>query len=195
LFAVIFSEDVFRIVLGERWLQAAPIFAWLGACSLTQVATSSTGWLYLSQGRGKEFFNIGLFNSITTVISFIVGLPWGALGVAISYCLSDYVIRLPLTWWVTCRKGPVSVADIVSLAMPHLFACAAAAGALLLARWKMHQLSGSELAALLAASYGVYLVAILPWSAKRKTIQAGLASGFSMLNWVRPSRASGSDPD
>src|SRR4029077_8814318 len=41
---------------------------------------NSTGWLFITQDRTREMRDLLVF-----MISFVVGLLWGALGVAISY--------------------------------------------------------------------------------------------------------------
>ena len=82
-----------------------PIFQWLGVCGLHQVITSTTGWLFLSQVRGGDFFKLGLFNAVATVISFVIGLPWGPLGVAISYTICNYLVLVLATCGVQAGAG------------------------------------------------------------------------------------------
>ena len=130
LFATLYAEDVFRILLGDRWLASAPIFAWLGLAGLHQVMTSTIGWLYISQGRGGGFFRIGVFGAVTTVAAFVAGLPWGPIGVAAAYTISDYLVRLPVIWAAAGRVGPVGTRDLYSMAMPHAFSTMVAAVAL-----------------------------------------------------------------
>jgi polysaccharide transporter, PST family len=82
LCAVIFAPSFIHILLGPRWDAAAPIFMWLGAVSLHQVVSNTLGWLFVSQGRAKALFVRGAYNCATTVAAFIIGLPYGAVGVA-----------------------------------------------------------------------------------------------------------------
>src|SRR5262245_48537269 len=111
-FAIVFADDLFLILFGPHWVPAAQIFRWLGVAGLLQVMNSPTGWLYLSQGRAGEFFKIGLYSSVATVLSFVAGLPWGAIGVAIAYTITEYLVRLPVAWSVIGRTGPVSTFDL-----------------------------------------------------------------------------------
>src|SRR6202011_2220183 len=101
---IVFADDVFLILLGPHWLTAAPIFRWLGVGGLLQIMSGTFGWIFLSQGRGGDLFKAGLFNSVTTVACFVGGLPWGPLGVAAVYVISDYLVRLPATVWATGRR-------------------------------------------------------------------------------------------
>lgn len=167
LFATLYAEDVFRILLGERWLASAPIFAWLGIAGLHQVMTSTIGWLYISQGRGGGFFRIGLFGAVTTVVSFVAGLPWGPVGVAAAYTISDYIVRLPVIWASAGRLGPVSTRDLYMLAAPHVLSTAAAA-AVLLALKRFVDMPNALTCGLLAGmSYAVYLAFLMLFAEKR----------------------------
>ena len=82
--------------------------------------TSTLGWLFLSQGRGSDFFWIGLFGALTTVASFVIGLPWGPLGVAVAYTITCYIALVPATFWSLGRRGPVSTHDLVTTVIPHV---------------------------------------------------------------------------
>jgi PST family polysaccharide transporter len=167
LFATVYSEDVFRLLLGERWLACAPIFAWLGLAGLHQVMTSTIGWLYISQGRGSGFFRLGLFGAVTTVASFVAGLPWGPVGVAAAYAISDYVVRLPVIWASAGREGPVSMRDLYTMAAPHSVALAAAAAALLALKPEVEQLDVATCGALAVLSYAVYVAVLMLFREKR----------------------------
>ena len=49
----------------------------------------------------------------TTIAAFIVGLPWGATGVAAAYAISGYVLRIPVLAVLMQRTGPVSAYDFL----------------------------------------------------------------------------------
>jgi len=170
VFAVVFSHDVIRILFGSQWLPAASIFQWLGLCSLHQVVTSTSGWLYLSQGRGGDYFKIGLFNAVATVASFVIGLPWSALGVAVAYTVANYVIMLPATWWNVGRHGPVKTCHLVSTAMPHFIASALTIATMLGLRMTIGALNLGWCFALALLSYVVYGLVLLSFPTKRQLI-------------------------
>jgi PST family polysaccharide transporter len=167
LFATVYSEDVFRILLGDRWLGSAPIFAWLGIAGLQQVMTSTVGWLYISQGRGGGFFWIGLFGAVTTVAAFVAGLPWGPVGVAAAYTISDYLIRLPVIWAAAGRVGPVETRDLYSMALPHALSTAVAALALLALKPAIGRADILTCGLLACLSFIVYLAVLMLFPEKR----------------------------
>jgi PST family polysaccharide transporter len=173
VFSIVFAKDMFLILLGPQWTGAVPIFQWLGIAGLSQVLTTTLGWLFISQGRGGDFFKVGLFGSMSTVASFIVGLPWGPLGLAIAYTINNYVVLIPVMWW-TCRRGPVSIQHILGAAMPH--AVSAVASALVMVTiWRVTSLpSFLACAAVVLLSYLIYALVIILFPKKRMILIANL---------------------
>lgn len=167
LFATVYSEDVFRILLGDRWIGSALIFAWLGIAGLQQVMTSTIGWLYISQGRGGGFFQIGVFGAVTTVAAFVAGLPWGPVGVAAAYAITDYLVRLPVIWAATGRAGPITTRDLYAMAMPHALSTAVAAVALLALKPLVDKPNVLMCGWLMGLSYIVYLAFLMLFPEKR----------------------------
>lgn len=119
-------------LLGAKWVGAAVIFQWLGLCALHQPMTQTTGWLIMTQNRPMQYLRSGIFASVTTVASFLIGLPWGATGVAAAYALTD-IVRSPILWWMAGVAGPVSTKRLFALAAPHFLSAAVAAGLIYLA--------------------------------------------------------------
>jgi PST family polysaccharide transporter len=180
VFAIVFADDVFNILMGPVWAGASPIFQWLGVAALHQVMSSTTGWLYLSQGRGAELFSIGTAGSVVTVASFAAGLPWGAVGVAAAYSVVNYVVLVPLIWWAAGRRGPVSTKHLVGVALPHavgIVACGALLFALKRANWGDLSVTGAAAMALLA--YLSYIAAVLPFETSRSALRDALKIRFS----------------
>jgi PST family polysaccharide transporter len=181
VFAIVFAEDVFLILLGPQWMSAVPIFRWLGVAGLHQVMTSTMGWLFLSQGRGGDFFKIGLFGSVTMVASFIIGLPWGPLGVAIAYTIDNYVVLVPATWWSTGRRGPVSTRDLVATAIPHAVATGASAVIMVAISSVAHLPNLLGCVALVTLSYLVYGFVLTVFPQKRSILVENLRMLARML--------------
>jgi hypothetical protein len=111
-------------------------------------------------------FRWGPYASSTAVLSFAIGLRWGAVGVACAYAVGEYVLRLPVLYLTVQRVGPVTAFDLVALQGSLL----AAAGFTVLISDQIlrpHALSGIYLvAATVALSYGLAagFLALLPRS-------------------------------
>ncbi len=112
------SDWIVLVVLGDQWTEASAIIAMLGIAIFVQVVGNSTGWLFITQDRTREMMIWGLISTALAAASFLVGLPWGALGVAAAYSLMDFFIRTPLLLWYVGRRGPVSAGDVYRLWVP-----------------------------------------------------------------------------
>lgn len=112
------ADPLVRVLLGDRWLPIVPIFSWLGVAGILQILNNTIGWIFISQGRTRELFHAGVYNSVTTLLSFIIGVQWGVVGLAAAYALSDWIVRAPVVWWLVGRVGPVRASDMVALQAP-----------------------------------------------------------------------------
>lgn len=96
-----------EVVLGDKWFPAVPliwILAPLGAISSIQ---TTVGQIYLAKGRADWMFWWGIVSGVLRVVSFLIGLPWGVVGVAAAYAI--------MTWTLVSRisrrpPGPFSAA-------------------------------------------------------------------------------------
>jgi PST family polysaccharide transporter len=90
-------------ILGEKWSAAGPIVQVFGAVGLIQAATSQVGSIYLARDATGLMFKWGLAVAPAFIVSVLVGLPFGPLGVAWSYLALNLVLFYPL-WAV---PGPL----------------------------------------------------------------------------------------
>jgi PST family polysaccharide transporter len=122
------ADWVTRILLGPGWEGAALLYTLLGLAGIVQPLTNTTGWLFLTQGRAAEALRWSLTSGALTVLSFVAGLPWGAVGVAAGYGIVSLLLKAPLGIWYVSRHSPVSQADLYgTMRLPGLAALAVAA--------------------------------------------------------------------
>ncbi|MBK8161334.1 MAG: lipopolysaccharide biosynthesis protein [Rhodospirillaceae bacterium] len=115
---LVLPETIVRVALGPNWMAAAPVVAWLGIAMIYQPLAFTTNCLLISQNRSGEMLRNSLINSGLSVLSFIVGLPFGPVGVAASYAVCGLILRTPLTLWLVGRRGSVTTADQYRLLVP-----------------------------------------------------------------------------
>jgi PST family polysaccharide transporter len=99
------GRDIVLFVLGPQWQKTGAIFSALGPAIGMTVISATIGWLHLSQGNPGRWLRWGIFSAVFTVLSLFVGLPFGALGVAIAYSLSFYVLTWPGIWYAAKPMG------------------------------------------------------------------------------------------
>jgi O-antigen/teichoic acid export membrane protein len=119
------SDWVVAIILGPQWSEVGKLLGILGVAALFQPIANTTGWLFVTQGRANDMFKTAIFGGPITMASIVVGLPWGAVGVATSYTVS-HILGIPLLYWYICRKGPVRAGDFYRSIGPFVGAAVAA---------------------------------------------------------------------
>ena len=82
----------------------------------------TTGLLFVTQDRTSELIRVGAIGSAISVIAILIGLPHGPLGVAACFALGSTLVRVPVSFWLAGRKGPVSVRDLYASIAPSLVA-------------------------------------------------------------------------
>ncbi|HSD47812.1 MAG TPA: lipopolysaccharide biosynthesis protein [Pyrinomonadaceae bacterium] len=116
------SDWVVRIVLGTQWSDSASLVVVMGMAALFQPVMSTAGWLLVSQGRVRDMLRWSLINMPISILSIVVGLPWGVPGVAASWALGRILVANPLLFWFVGRKGPVRTQDFYRLLAPFTLA-------------------------------------------------------------------------
>ena len=97
------ATPVTLVLLGPKWAQVGAIFAGFTIAAIQFPLSNAANWLLTSQGRGKDIFRVTSINSVLTLASFIVGLPFGPLGVAIAFSSIGLLVRLPILYYITGR--------------------------------------------------------------------------------------------
>jgi O-antigen/teichoic acid export membrane protein len=108
------------VLLGPKWEQAAAIFAGFTIAALYLPVAMVARWLLTSQGRGRDVLIFNLLVSGVTVAAFVVGLPWGPVGVAVSFSISGLLLRMPIGYYIAGRSGPVRTKELWMVFLRHL---------------------------------------------------------------------------
>lgn len=174
-FMVATSDWLVLVLLGPQWVDAGTIFAWLGVSGLIEPFAFTTIWLFLTQNRTRQQFYWGLISSSLMISSMLVGLPWGPVGVAMSYGIVSLCIRMPILFWYVGREGHVLTRHLYASLWP--FACIVSA--VLLSIYGFRQLVGAinPLAGLIVAGSITALMTLL--------VLVALPTGRTILHEVK----------
>jgi len=121
-FMIVTSDWLVLLLLGPQWKESARIFMLLGVAAFVQPTARTTLWLFSTQQRSRELLRWGVISGTIALASILGGLPWGAVGVAAAYGLTDFCVTTPLLFWFVCRKGPVRAEDIYRTLTPSVLA-------------------------------------------------------------------------
>jgi PST family polysaccharide transporter len=113
LLMLILAPELVELLLGSQWSQVSVIFQLLGLSALCQPITNTSGWLYIATGRTDRMFRWGIFSSSLLVMSFIIGLPYGVMGVALSYSIAKLIQTLPCMYYAT-RNTAITLLDLLN---------------------------------------------------------------------------------
>lgn len=150
-FLFVAADPIIEFALGERWLSVSPIFSILAVAAFIQPAAGFAGSLMLAMGQGGRYVQVGVCTTVVYVASFAIGLPWGPVGVAVSYTLANYLVLWPWMTWAF-RKSPVRFRDFVgACTFPLLMSLTAGLGMVGVSPW----LAGMPVVLELVALVGV----------------------------------------
>ena len=95
MFLWVAAEPVVLLTCGKQWLEMVPVFRVLCITGLMQSVSSAAGLVFNCMGRTDLTFRWGIYSSVMTLLSFIIGLQWGIMGVACAYTLCNIIFL----WW------------------------------------------------------------------------------------------------
>ena len=104
-FLAVSSYPIVYIILGPKWVEVSYIFSLLAIMAFMQPATSSCGLVLISLGQTRRYFYYGLFNAIIMVISFVIGIQWGTVGLIVASTIGYYIFLFPALIY-SLRKTP-----------------------------------------------------------------------------------------
>jgi polysaccharide transporter, PST family len=129
LCAVLFviAEPLVTIILGPGWNEVSVIFRVLAVSSIFGTASNSCGWVFISLGRTRQYFYWSLFGCPLYALSFLIGLPWKAEGVAIGYAICVFALT-PLYFGYAMRQTTIAMSTLSRWMMPVLLVAMLAIG-------------------------------------------------------------------
>jgi PST family polysaccharide transporter len=88
--------DIFvDVAYGKEWSPAVPVIAVLVPIAMLQSVTSMVGGIFQSQGRTDLQLRVGIVVTAFTLVSFVIGLRWGVVGVAAAYGVAQLLLAYP----------------------------------------------------------------------------------------------------
>lgn len=124
----LFAKDLISVLLGPKWIDAAPIFRLLAPTILIFALINPLGWLLYSLGLVGRSLKIALVIAPLVITGYLVGLPYGPKGVAIGYSAAMALWVVPHIIW-SLHGTAISTRDI-ALTLSHPLLSGLVAGTL-----------------------------------------------------------------
>ncbi len=115
----ILADPFIRGILGAKWVGAIPIFEILAPVGAVQSIQTLVGAIYMAKGRTDWMFRWGLLNCAVLIPAFLIGVHFGAIGVAVAYCLAYFIVLAYLGFAIPFRFIELKFLDFASALLPQ----------------------------------------------------------------------------
>jgi PST family polysaccharide transporter len=106
------SDWTTAILFGPQWAAAAPLVACFAVLALYQPSILALGLLYMSQDRPADMLRATIIDALVSIVAIAASIYFGVIAVAATLAAAGLVIRLPIAWVLSTRRGPVRVIDL-----------------------------------------------------------------------------------
>lgn len=121
------GQDLVVLLLGEKWRATGTLLSILALRGPVQVVTSTHSWLHVAAGRPDRWRHWGVLNCGFTIVALLCGLPYGSIGVAVSYAILAYLILVPALLYAGRPLG-IRARDVWLAVGPQIVCALATAG-------------------------------------------------------------------
>jgi O-antigen/teichoic acid export membrane protein len=114
------AQPFVRVFLGPRWAPVAGLLIIFGPLGAAQSIYTTAGLIYNTKGRPDVQLKWGMFAGAIYVLSFIIGLHWGIIGVAGCYAAAWFLLMVP-SFVIPFRLVGLSVARLFATLWPTIW--------------------------------------------------------------------------
>jgi len=93
------GKSIVLLLLGPQWEEAGNIFCVFGVGIGISILYATHLWLHMSLGRTDRLLRWSIFGSVVISIAFLMGLPYGPLGMAAAYTVAMHILIGPCLWY------------------------------------------------------------------------------------------------
>jgi PST family polysaccharide transporter len=90
------SDPIVELVFGQQWMPASKLFKILALSALFQPICSTVGWIFISYNTTKRMAQWSIRSFPILLCAFIIGVQWGATGVAWGYAVATWILVYPI---------------------------------------------------------------------------------------------------
>lgn len=195
LWASMEADRVVPFVLGRDWREAAPMVSYLSLATTLVPFGASAYWLFVSQGRVAAQLRWGFVSGGLTILSIVIGVPWGPVGIARSFACFAILVQGAGVWGAT-RSGPVNLARVFRASYPLCIGAAGSVVAMRAVDSALTSLSGTHatIFASLIVSYGACGVCLLCFPAGVRILRDVWELRLTLLSAPNPQVVQGVIP-
>ena len=114
------ADPLIRAVLGVKWVATIPIFEILSVVGLIQSVQTTVGIIYQAKGRTDWMFRWSIIVLVVTVTAFLIGVHFGAVGVAAGYAIAFLAVIMIPGFAVPFRLIGLPLTEFFGAMLPQL---------------------------------------------------------------------------
>ncbi len=93
------GKSIILLLLGPQWEEAGNIFCVFGVGIGIHILYATHIWLFMSIDRTGKLLRWSVIASLVITICFLIGLPFGPMGMAAAYTVSIHILIAPAMWY------------------------------------------------------------------------------------------------
>ncbi len=165
----LFANDIVTVLLGPQWQEAVPVFRLLTPTILAFALINPLACLMQATGQATRSLRIAFLIAPVVVVGYVIGLPYGAKGVALGFSVGMLILVAPVIQWA--KHGTlITAGDMLRIAFhPFLSTLIGAAAAFLVGGLVDQGRPTLRLTVLTVVLFATYLLVLL-FALKQKQI-------------------------
>ncbi len=182
---VLLADVIIPLLFGDQWEPSIDIFRVLSISMMVHPVYTAAGLLSFTLGRSRHMLYASIASTAVYTIAFVIGIEWGAIGVAASYTVAVVLIVPPWVWW-SARGTSLGAMRVFGAVAPPIVAATTA-----LAIVGLSPLNGEgyvsailEALAFCAIFAGLLLACWLFFKEWRKDVDPAKVRVFAMIDGV-----------
>ena len=116
-------DMIVLLLLGDTWLLAVPILAWLGVQPLMTMFENANTWAMVAMGKAKALFHARCLSSLFLVAALIGAAQFDIVTFVALFVLAQAVITFVYMPLVVTRHTPITFTTIRQAIGPDIIFC------------------------------------------------------------------------
>lgn len=101
-----------KVLLGPQWDEAIAVLQILSLSIPLMIVGNTNGFIQISLGRASRMLKLNLYRVPVQIAGFVIGLPYGAVGVAYAVTIASFIMVVPSVAYAA-KDTPISVGAIL----------------------------------------------------------------------------------
>jgi len=121
LFVAVYAEEITLLILGPTWIEASSFVTIFGVAAAMRPAIATSATVMITCGKTRRFLAVAIGHSLALTAFMLLGVRWGAEGVALAHVATTLVVMVPKLYY-SFIGSPVKLRGFLGAALTPLVA-------------------------------------------------------------------------